>query len=259
MALVQATLALYRDAGRDTLKALPRSGWALVFLVVGGVLEMIVEMALAGSGPGGGLVIGLLDAFLVGTYLALLQVLTAQTRSLRADDLRELLGSYFGDVLTIGFLFGIPRLILALSVPDLVLPYVLAVALLANPIPELIVHDRAEAMAMPGKAFAFMRDNWPEWLFVHGLAFAATAGLLAAVAPFGTALLFFVVEIFSPWMGFMGLGSIGLALAGMGPVGVALAAGLLAGSHAGMLFRSFLYKRLARSSRRSRAWQARVS
>src|SRR5690606_37806913 len=140
----------------------------------------------------------------------------------------------------IGFLFGIPRLILALAMPHLVLPYVLAVALLVNPIPELIVHDRSEAMALPGRAVAFMRDNWPEWLLVHGLAFAGTAALLAVFAPFGALLLFFVVEIFSPWMGFMGLGPLGLSLLGLGPVGVALAVAVLAGSHAGMLFRSFL-------------------
>lgn len=259
MALLQATLALYRDAGHDTLKALPRSAVALGFLVLGGLLELAVEIAMSGSGPAGGLVVGLLDAFLVGTYLAMLHVLTAQSRALRLDDVRELAGSYFGDVLTIGFLFGIPRLILALGLPDLVLPYVLLVALLCNPIPEMIVHDRSEAMAMPGRALAFMRDNWPEWLAVHGVVFALLGGALMLVSPISAMLLPFVVEIFSPWMGFMGLGSLGVALLPLGVPGVAMAVIVLVGSHGVMLFRSALYKRLARSSRRSRAWQARIS
>lgn len=258
MSLLQATLALYRDAGTDTLKALPRSGVALLFLLLGGAFELVLGSMLGGAGMAGGFVLGLVDAFLTGWYLALLHVLVMQSRRLRMDDLQEHMGQLFFEVITIGFVFGIPRLILAFTAPQIVLPYVLIVALLFNPIPEMIYQERADAMSLIGRSMAFMRDNWPEWMVGHALVFGLLGLGLQALTGAGMLVLPLVFGLYGPWMEFMGLGTLGLGLLGLGPVGVTIAAFLIVGSHAVMVFRGALYKRLSRSSRRSRAWQSQI-
>lgn len=259
MSLIKATWALYRDTARDTAKALPRSGPALLFLLLATCFELVLGSLLGGLGFAGGIVMGFIDAFLCGWYLALLRILVMQNRKLFISDIREVMGDYFNEVIMISFTFGIIRLVIHFSAPELNLLYVPLVALLFNPAPEMVYQEREEVFALLQRALKFMGENWPEWLVGHVLLF----GFLG----FGSSLLLdswqtavvFLSGLYGPWFGFLGVGPAGLLfLVTGGLLGLVIGAFLFVGSHLVMVFRGALYKRLSRTNRRGRAWQAQV-
>jgi len=259
MSLIKATWALYRDAAKDTAKALPRSGPALLFLVLASCFELVLIVVLGGGGMAGGFVIGLVDAFLCAWYLALLRVLVVQNRKLHISDLRDTMGDHFMEVITISFVFGILRLVIHFTYPDLNLLYIPLVALLFNPAPEMVYQEQSEPAVLIRGALQFMMENWPEWLAGHVLLFAVLGGALYAIIGEPTLAVAYLAGLYGPWFGFLGIGPTGLALLAAGPIGFALSALLFVGSHLVMVFRGVLYKKLSRSSRRGRAWQARIS
>lgn len=258
MSLVKATWELYRDTAKETFKALPRSGAALLFLVLASAAELVLFQVLGGAGVAGGFVIGLVDAFLCAWYLALLRILIVGNRKLFVADLREAMGDHFMEVITIGFVFGIPRLVLGLSYPQLNLLYVPLVALLFNPAPEMVYQEQKEPLDLIGDALRFMQSNWPEWLAGHVLLFGVLGALLFPIMGEPVSAVVYLAGLYGPWFGFLGIGPAGLVLLTAGPLGWALSAFLFVGSHVVMTFRGVLYRKLARSNRRGRAWQARM-
>ncbi|MEZ4322056.1 MAG: hypothetical protein R3F61_31580 [Myxococcota bacterium] len=258
MSLIKATWALYRDAASDTWKVLRRSGVALLFLVLASAFELVLFSMLGGAGIAGGFVAGLVDAFLCAWYLALLRVLVVGNRKLMMSDLRDVMGDHFWEVITIGFVFGIPRIVISLGWPELNLVYIPLVALVFNPIPEMVYQSDREAFDMIPASMRFMQENWPEWLAGHVLLFGALGAMLYALIGQPSAAVAFLAGLYGPWFGFLGIGPAGLVLLSAGPLGVALSAALFLGSHLVMVFRGVLYKKLSRSNRRGRAWQARM-
>ena len=273
MSLIKATWALYRDAAVATGKALPRSGVALLFLVLGACAEMILGVVVMPMGLAGGFILGLFDAFLCAWYLALLRILVVGNRKLMMSDLRETMGDHFGEVITISFLFGIAQLVLTFVSLPLVFVYVPIVALLFNPAPEVVYQDDRLSLDSIRRSLEFMQENWPEWMAGHVLLFAAMGSVVYAVlaAPLAASESAFIsaggafgitvaylAGLYGPFFGFMGLGPMGISLLAAGTSGLIVSVVLFVCSHLVMVFRGQLYKKLSRSSRRGRAWQARM-
>lgn len=273
--MVQATLTLWAECAREAARALPRSAWALVSLILGAALVWLASeimgrvIGIGGGGPAvatqtsgfvGGLLVGLINAAAIGWYLALLETVVIGRRRARADDLRDLLGALMWDVISVLFVFWIASLILGATIPALLPVLVPAATILFNPVPEIIYQQRSgRGMEVLQDAAKFMQTNWPEWLGPHVAAAGVLAlwGLLVGGGGVSITLFLELFGMFGPWFGFLSAPTTALSLLSMDPIAIAAAVLLLLFVHGFMLFRGVLYQRLASSSRRSRAWAAR--
>lgn len=258
MDILKATFDLYRESARDAARDLPRSAWAMAFLLLAQVGFLALGGALAPGGMAGRFVLGFIHCGLIGWYLALLDITVVSRRRLRFDDLRGTFGAYFWETMSILFLFYIPQLILSKTAPDLLLVLVPIAAIVFNTAPEALYQDRTQSTQLLGDAMRFMQPNWPEWLGAHLLAAAALIGWgYALTGVIDNSWLLDVAQLFGPFFGFLFAGLHALRLGGVGLAGVLSAFGLFAFVHFFMLFRGHLYRRLRTSNRRGRAWRAR--
>lgn len=257
MHVVEATLKLYRDALQDAGRALGRSVWAVIALIITYAVIVAAELLLLPFGLPGGLIFSLIHAGAVGWYLSLVEIGVTGSRRVTARDLQENVGHYLWEVISVLFIFWIGGMILGLTVPFALPIAVIVCTLLFNPAPEMIYQDRTQSFALLQDATGFMQRNWPEWLGaqVMGAVVLALWGrlVLGALDP---ALGVELVQAFGPWFGFVTIGGLAIATAKLS--GFLGAAFILLFSHFFMLFRGCLYKRLRHSSRRSRAWQSRL-
>lgn len=251
-------LPLLREALHETARSTARSGAAFAALVGATPVILLASALAAPLGIVGGFLVSLLHAALVGWYLALIGVAQTQPRKLTLGDLRGLFGRYLWEVMSVRFVFWIASLLL-----DQTPVWWIAVAISAvvfNPVPEIIYQRDTRALALLQDAARFVQENWPEWFGVHlvaGALFAVPLALLlgpeAAVAQIVT-----VLQLFGPWFGFITAGVQVLGLAGSGAMSALGAVLTLVFVHAWMIFRGHLFRKLSRSSRRSRAWKARL-
>jgi hypothetical protein len=258
MPQLKAALKLYQDALTDTSRGLSRSRLGMGFLFVT-FIAMIVAMPILGSfGIAGGFALGLMEAWLAGWYLALVEIDVSEQRTTTLADIRENSGVYLWEVISILFIFFIARLLL-MGVPTVLFIVVPLATILFNPAPEMIYQDRVQSVDLLGRSIQFMQENWPEWLGGHILPFS----LLSAWAylmhgGWSMSWVLSALTMFGPWFEFINAGTLAFQLGGTGISGL-LSFGLsFVFVHAIMLFRGNLYKRLRHSSRRSRAWQARM-
>jgi hypothetical protein len=104
-----------------------------------------------------------------------------------------------------------------------------------------------------------MQENWPEWLGGHLIPFSLlTAWAYLMTGGWSANWILSTLTLFGPWFEFIQAGSLAIQLGGTGIGGLLSFVGIFAFVHGVMLFRGNLYKRLRHSSRRSRAWQARL-
>lgn len=259
MSTLNATLALYRTAAQDTWASLRRSALAMAFLL--GAFAAFIGLAIAMSpfGMAGGFVLGFVRAGLIGWYLALLEIAVVGRRRVRVDDVKETLGTYFWETISILFLFFVPELILSMSAPQALLVLVPIASLVFNPAPEMLYQERTQSTQTLGDAARFMQQNWPEWLGAHLLAGVVLIGWgWALTGALHASWLLKVVQLFGPWFEFIMGGALALQLGGSGAAGVLSFFGMFVFVHAFMLFRGHLYRKLRSTSRRARAWQARL-
>jgi len=254
---------LYRDALGQTLASL-RRGWIGVVAIY--VYAMALQLAggVAGVLPiplVAGLLLGLADALAVGALLALVQ--QAITGSvLGFGDVRDALGAYFWDVISVGFILWIPFMLLAGLAPPLVLASVsLLAAVFLNPLPEVIYQVRtASPIENLVESARFVQQQWIEWFLPTVLvaaplgsflffASADASGLLRGGLSFGRFLLLPTL------LALRTAELLGLP-AGAGGVVVAVGAPLL--TFAVLLFRGHLFAMLAGSSRRQRMFRRRL-
>lgn len=257
MSVLTATLELYRASFLDAAKGLGRSVWGVVGLVVAYVVLMIAVMIGSRLGVAGGFLIGITEAFVAGWYLSLVAIGVIGRRRIRLEDLRDNVGSLFGEVISVLFIFWIASFLLQMTAPALLLVLVPVATLVFNPVPEMVYQERVQSIALLGDALKFMQHNWPEWLGAQllGAAFLAAWGWLVhgGLDP-GVVLDLF--ESFGPWFGFVHTGSAILVRPSV--PNVLGAAAILLFTHFFLLFRGHLYRRLAGSSRRARAWRSRM-
>jgi len=258
--MISATLNLYRDAGSDAFASIRRSLWAIAFLLAGFVLMFASGLALGPAGFAGGFVLFLVHAGLTGWYLSLVEIAVATRRSISTQDIRDNVGQYFNDIITVMFIFFLPELLIGLAYEEALWVLIPAACLAFNPIPEMLYQERAGGLELIRDSAMFMQQNWPEWIGPHLVA----GGLLATLGWSITGIwdpewMVEAVKMFGPWFGFMQSGYWGLSLGGsFTPQGMGLFALLFVFSHCFMVFRGHLYKRLRTSSRRGRAWKAQL-
>ena len=213
---------------------------------------------------GAGLVIGLLvfvlECWLIGAYLSMIDVGVTGMTTLSMEDLRDHLGTHFNATMSVRFLFWVPLFLFSWIRPELSLIWLLVSAVVCNPIPEMLYQERTErGVDLAIESMRFMQANWPEWLLAQLLAFLPVVAFQFAVSgALGLTGLLGMLQMFGPNFGFIQVHSVAEALASGSPLATLFFAVLFAYGHAVLLFRGNLYKQLRVSSRRQRDWQGRM-
>jgi hypothetical protein len=165
-------LKLYaRLAGKAIRLAL--RGWpAAAVLPLYAALLQIAGGLLAPMGMVGGLLLGLLLAFLASSYLSLV-ALTVAGRKIALSDFRESFLAHFGDVISVMFATWVIQLavsVVARSFGDrgtIIFVLVdLMMVVFFNPVPEMIYlgGGRTRSFGLLMEAARFITAHWPEWL-----------------------------------------------------------------------------------------------
>lgn len=185
--LLSATLHLYRQVLQATWQSLMRS-WVMVAALVGFALLFVGAARIVGPlGMIGGVLLGLVNALLVGATLRLIEQSLSAVRTIQITDVTESFGHYFWDVIGVGFVLWLPMM--ALDMGTQANPYggflssavMLLLFLLLNAAPEVIYQIRHDSPLDVFKAsYEFVLVHWIEWF----LPFAILA-LPIAVSPSG--------------------------------------------------------------------------
>jgi hypothetical protein len=220
------TVALYgRVFRRAALLALRNWPVGLVVLLYGALL-WAVRLVAAPLGIVGGFLIYLAAVACLSSWLSLVEQVIRSGR-VRLSDVPSGFAAYFGDLLTVGFLFWGLQLIASLVLapfPFLQIVFVLAVFVFLNAVPELVYLGRNAPAELLVESYRFIGENWIEW-------FPASLVLLAAVV---------AVRMFGP-----------SGIAAEALVGVLL--------YFGMIVRGLLFLELATSGRRAREFRRRAA
>jgi hypothetical protein len=203
------TLALYARVFQRAAVLTVRNP-TLVLAVVAYVavlaLTLALTVALLAAGPLAilaGFVWTVALAACFGSWLALTERVVTDGRTTTADLLASF-RPYLVDVLVVGFLIGLLRMLAALVLapfPFLQIVFGLATVVFFNAAPELIYLGRHTPVDLLAASYTFIAQNWIEWfppsiaLFMliaavaqltpagpHGLVLAAVVGLVASYA-----------------------------------------------------------------------------
>ena len=231
MSWLGATLALYRRTfvrGAElTLRNWPVLGSVFVYAVVMTMAAAFVPLL----GILGGFLLSVVWAACVGSFLYLVEMMVRTSR-VTLEDFRRSAGAYLWDVVGVTFILWLVFRLLAPALatipqgPALLIGLNLVIAVFFNAVPELIYLGRYSSLQLLGESYSFIGENWIEW-FPATLALGLAVLLVAAV-PVGGVLV---------W------------------VKLALVALLIAYA---MVVRGLLFLELHGSSRRSRAFRARM-
>jgi len=180
--IIQATLALYKQALLESVRSFAR-GWIIaVALVVFAVAMQIAGAVAGGLGILGGFLLGAVNALLVGAMLALIEIAVTMARPLALRDVGESLGRYFWEVISVGFVLWIPLMVLergmAANPNGAVIGAMVFFLLfiLLNPAPEVIYQVRpGSPLDVIRHSYEFVLENWIEWFLP----------LAIVVVPFG--------------------------------------------------------------------------
>ncbi len=222
------TVALYaRVFRRGGVLALRNWPVGLVVILYG-VLLSAATLVAAPFGIVGGFLLYLVTVACFSSWLSLVEQVIRLGR-VRLSDLPAGFGAYFGDLLTVGFLFWGLQLIASFVLapfPLLQIVFLLAVFVFLNAVPELVYLGRHAAAEVLLESYRFIGENWIEW-------FPANLALAACV---------------------IGV----LALPG-GPLGIVAEAALGLVLYFGMIVRGLLFLELASSGRRAREFRRRAA
>lgn len=257
------TLRLYQGALRATWQSLVR-GWIIAVAVVIFAALMVVATSIAAPlGLVGGLILGAVNAVLIGATLGLIEQAVTGQRHLTFADIWGSFGQYFWDVIGLGFVLWVPMMLLDKGLeanpngPFLAAAILLLLFIFLNPAPEVIYQVRHDSpLDVIRESYEFVMDNWIEWFLP----------LAVVVAPFGLSFFFVVTErvgrgagldffqvlvlpftLVTAWLGYLGLPD------KVSSVLVILLTPLAA--VAMLIFRGHLFAALHGSSRRQRLFQ----
>ena len=263
MELVQATLRLYQQAFRATVRSFLRSWMLMVALLVYAVLMVLVTSMASLLGMLGGLLMGAANALLFGATLSLLSDSVLGARQLKWQDIWGSLGEHFWDVIGVGFVLWVPIMLLERGMafnpngPFITAAVFLLLFIFLNPAPEVIYQVRhGSPLEVIKESYDFVIENWIEWflplavlvaplglLFVHEM----TSGIGRGAGLHFFQMLLFPVALLLAWLNYLGLPAIAGPL-----VIIVLAPPLAVGM---MLFRGHLFAALHGTSRRGRIFQ----
>ncbi|MBH0189208.1 MAG: hypothetical protein HP493_10325 [Nitrospira sp.] len=174
--LLSATLHLYRQALQATWRSLMRS-WVMVAALIGFALLFVGAARIVGSlGMIGGVLLGLVNALLVGATLRLIEQSLSAVRTIQFTDVTESFGHYFWDVIGVGFVLWLPMM--ALDMGTQANPYggflssavTLLLFILLNAAPEVIYQIRHDSPLDVFKAsYEFVLEHWIEWFLPFAL------------------------------------------------------------------------------------------
>ncbi|MBY0249292.1 MAG: hypothetical protein K2Q17_16655 [Nitrospiraceae bacterium] len=174
--LLSATLHLYRQALQATWRSLMRS-WVTVAALIGFALLFVGAARIVGSlGMIGGVLLGLVNALLVGATLRLIEQSLSAARTIQLTDVTESFGHYFWDVIGVGFVLWLPMM--ALDMGTQANPYggflssavMLLLFILLNAAPEVIYQIRHDSPLDVFKAsYEFVLEHWIEWFLPFAL------------------------------------------------------------------------------------------
>lgn len=266
LGLFHATVRLYQDALRATVKSFAR-GWIAAIAVVLFAGLMVLATSIAGSlGLLGGFILGAVNALLIGAMLGLIEEAVRGQRRMTLQDVWESFGKYFWDVIGVGFVLWVPIMLLDRGMaanpngPFLAAAVFLLLFILLNPAPEVIYQVRHQSpLDVIRESYDFVLENWIEWflplaILVAPLGLSFFFGISGRLGR-GAGLDFFQVLILpftllTAWLGYLGLpetaGST-LVLLLTPPLAVAM-----------LVFRGHLFAALHGSSRRQRMFKGRM-
>lgn len=269
--LVSAAIHVYRQAFRATGRSLARSWITVLALIVFALLFVGATRLAAPLGMAGGLLLGAVNALLVGATLRLIEQSLSAARTIRFSDVTESFGHYFWDVIGIGFVLWLPTM--ALDVGMQANPYgqflssafLLLLFILLNPAPEVIYQVRHDSPLEVFKtSYDFVLEHWIEWFLPFAVLILpvvlSPSGLreffaLSSRVGRGAGLDFFQILILpftlvGGWLSYVGIHPDVqwlLLLLLTPPVAMAI-----------LLFRGHLFALLHRSSRRQRLFARRL-
>lgn len=263
---VVATLRLYREALRATLRSFLQC-WMIAVAVVCFAVVMMVAVAIAGPlGILGGFLLGAVNALLIGATLGLVEQAVVGMRRMGFQDILSSFGRYFWDVIGVGFVLWVPLLLLERGMagnpngPLLVAAVFFVLFLVLNPAPEIIYQVRHDSpLDVIRRSYEFVIENWIEWflplavvLAPFGLSFffgiSARVGRMAGLDFFQ--LLSLPFTVLGAWMEYLGLPDRTMFLLGLLLTPPAAAAM--------MIFRGHLFAALHGTSRRQRLFKAKM-
>jgi len=191
MSWVASTLALYQRAFRQaavlSLRNWPVLGTVFVYTTVMGA-SLVVAGAL---GILGGILLSLVWAACVGSFLYLVEMMI-RTGRVSLADFRRSMGAYLWDVVGVTFILWVvfvvltPILLAFPQGPAIILGLNLIVFVLFNAVPELIYLGHCSSLELLGESYTFITENWVEW-FPANIAASLLLGLVSVVPLTGVA------------------------------------------------------------------------
>lgn len=161
------TLQIYRKVFARAA-ALALKNWPVLgTLFIYGVIRQIAARLCLPFGMAGGLVLTVVHAACLGSFLYLVEMIV-RTSKVTLEDFRRSFGVYLADVLGIMFVFWIFTLLSPaigqLPEGELILACAyIAAFVLFNAVPELIYMGHYSATALLSESYEFITENWIEW------------------------------------------------------------------------------------------------
>jgi hypothetical protein len=175
------TLQIYRKVFARAATLAVKNWPVLGSVFVYSAIWLVAAPLCWGFGIAGGLVLSLIRAACLGSFLYLVEMIVRTSR-VTLDDFRRSFVPYLWDVVGIMFLFWVFTLlspaIMQLPQGEVVVLFVyLAIFVLFNAVPELIYMGHYSAAALLSESYQFIMENWIEWFPATLLA----AGVMALV------------------------------------------------------------------------------
>ena len=241
MEQIKALVWIYKTCLIRTVE-LVRENLGIIFapLAYGFVLSATASL-FAPLGLIGGLIRWIVLAACASSGLHLIENVVRMNKATLQDFTRGF-SVYLWDILTIGFIFGIPMTLLAqvaFTTPNGPLFYrgvLILLYIIFNAVPEMIYQSRVSGLALLSASYQFIVENWVEWLLPNLL--IAAAGYL--LRPF-------VYQLVAPMPFFLQDFFVAAAF-GLFLTFLMIFRGLLFGELNGTTRRSRVYRYKARSS-----------
>lgn len=262
--MLQATLQLYRDALRSTVRSLTGGWMTIIAVILFAALMVMATQLVAPLGMLGGFILGAVNALLIGATLGLIQQAVSGGRRVTMQDIWGSFGQYFWDVIGVGFVLWVPMLVLERGMaanpngPLIAAAIFLLLFILLNPAPEVIYQVRHDSpLDVLRESYEFVIENWIEWFLPLAIVIAPLGlsfffGLSSRLGR-GAGLDFFQMLILpfvllTAWLGYLGAPAEAgwLLVILTPPVAVAM-----------LLFRGHLFAALHGTSRRQRMFRQR--
>lgn len=177
-----ATWAMYRRAFTRAAILAARNWPVLLTAFVYSGLSTAATWAAGWMGIFGGILVSLVSAACVSSFLHLVEVIV-QTGKVNLEDFRRSFGVYLWDVVGLSFLtwlffaFVTPLFAGLPEGPVLLLCLQIALFVFFNAVPELIYLGRLHLFDLLVQSYRFISENWVEWLPAN----IAVAGLLVVL------------------------------------------------------------------------------